>query len=312
MYMFEKSFLPLFFFFQVFITLADADSRLPDLPLSVPNPKPPVITQVVTVLEGQDLQAALTAATPGTNIDCEGTFVGNFYIPGVSSVELSGNCILRSPNTYPAFMNISATEGFGWTGNIADRAAQNWWISGITIETSGPIYHAVVISNDCDPTPQGMPSGITFSNVTVNGLYMQDGQQNGMLLDGENISLLDSEITQWQSSGILNTEANAVTIICGTGPYLFQGRVQRRLLHRGSGSKPYGAFQSNHSERHHFRGEPSDERSELDRNPLWTGQELLGIQEFRAGADLRQHDRELFSRSANRRGYTADAAHRPG
>jgi hypothetical protein len=197
----------------------------PTLPLSVPDPQPPTISQTVTVSQGQDLQAVLNAAAPGTNIVCDGLFVGNFYIPGVADVELSGTCNIQSPNTYPALMNISATEGFGWDGDVTDRAAQNWWITGITISTEGPIYHAVVISNDCDPDPAGTPSGITFSGVTVNGLYMQDGQQNGMLLDGENISLLDSQITGWQSSGILNTEANAVEIICGTGPYLFRGNT---------------------------------------------------------------------------------------
>jgi len=202
-----------------------ASSRYPTRPLSVPAPQPPVITQVVTVSQGQDLQAALTAAQPGTNIICNGTFVGNFYIPGVANVELSGSCTIQSPNTSPAFMNVSATEWYGWTGNIADRAARNWWITGINFASSGPIYHAVVISDDCDPDPAGMPSGITFSGVTVNGLYMQDGQQNGMLLDGADISVLDSQITGWQSSGTLNTEANAVEIICGTGPYLFRGNT---------------------------------------------------------------------------------------
>ena len=206
-------------------SFAASTSRYPTLPLSVPNPQPPVITQTVTVLPGGNLQAALSAAVPGTNIVCAGLFVGNFYLPGISGAELSGNCTLQSPNTSPALMNISATEGYGWVGNVADRAAQNWWITGITIESSGPIYHAVVISNDCDPNPAGMPSGITFWNVTVNGLYMQDGQQNGMLLDGANISVVNSDITQWQSSGILNTEANAITIICGTGPYLFRGNT---------------------------------------------------------------------------------------
>ena len=203
--------------------LAAPPSRFPTLPLSVPNPQPPVITKVVTVSEGQDLQAALSAAQPGTSIICEGVFVGNFYIPGVSDVELSGNCTLQSPNTGPALMNISATGGYPWVGNVADRAAKNWWITGISFASSGPIYHAVLISNDCDPNPAGMPSGITFSGVTVNGLYMQDGQQNGMLLDGANISVLGSQITQWQSSGTLNVEANAIEIICGTGPYLFKG-----------------------------------------------------------------------------------------
>jgi len=207
------------------VQMAWPSTRTPTLPLSVPNPQPPVITQTITVSTGQDLQAALSAVTPGTNIDCEGYFIGNYYIPGVSNVELSGDCTIQSPNTSPALMNTSATEGFGWVGNVADRAAQNWWITGITIASSGPIYHAVVISNDCDTNPAGMPSNITFDGVIVNGLYMQDGQQNGLLLDGSNISLLDSQITQWQSSGTLNTEANAVEIICGTGPYLFRGNT---------------------------------------------------------------------------------------
>jgi hypothetical protein len=212
-----------FIFFSY--SLFAGSSRYPALPLSVPNPEPPIITQIVTVSQGEDLQAVLSGAVPGTNIVCAGLFVGNFYIPGVANVELSGTCNIQSPNTSPAFMNISATEGFGWTGNVSDRAAQNWWITGITISTQGPVYHAVVIENDCDPNPAGTPSGITFSGVTVNGLYMQDGQQNGMLLDGENISLLDSQVTGWQSSGILSTEANAVEIICGTGPYLFHGNT---------------------------------------------------------------------------------------
>jgi hypothetical protein len=195
------------------------------LPLSVPAPHPPVITQTVKVSEGENFQAALNAAATGMNIECSGLFIGNFYIPGVSGVEISGTCTLQSPNTSPALMNISATEGFGWKGNAADRAATNWWITGITIATSGPIYHAVSINNDCDADAAGMPSGITFSNVTVNGIHMADGQQNGMYLDGANISVIDSQVTQWQSSGTLLPEANAIEIICGTGPYLFRGNT---------------------------------------------------------------------------------------
>ena len=199
--------------------------HIPERPSIVPALRPFVITRTVEVTDGQDFQAALEAATPGTNISCAGLFTGNFYIPGTSDVEISGSCTLRSPNTSPALMNISATEGFGWKGNIADRAAKNWYITGISIASSGPIYHAVVISDDCDPNPLGMPTGIAFVGVTVNGLAMQDGQQNGMLLDGANISVVDSQITQWQSSGMLLPEANAVEIICGTGPYLFSGNT---------------------------------------------------------------------------------------
>jgi hypothetical protein len=209
--------------------ILDAQSRLklaaPKLPLHVPSTNAPKVARTMKVNAGEDFQAVLNAAGPGTNIVCNGVFVGNFYLPGTSDVEISGNCTLQSPNTYPALMNISATEGFGWTGNVSDRAARNWFITGITIASSGPIYHAVVISDDCDPNPAGMPSGITFSGVTVNGMYMMDGQQNGMLLDGANISVIDSQITQWQSSGMLLPEANAIEIICGTGPYLFRGNT---------------------------------------------------------------------------------------
>jgi hypothetical protein len=207
------------------VSTFDLYAQAPARPKSVPAPRPPSIARKIAVGATQDFQAALNAATPGTNIVCSGLFIGNFYLPAISNVEISGTCTLQSPNTSPALMNISATEGFGWVGNIADRAATNWWITGITIASSGPIYHAVVISNDCDPNPAGMPSGITFSNVTVNGLYMFDGQQNGMLLDGADISVLDSQITQWQSSGTLLPEANAIEIICGTGPYLFRGNT---------------------------------------------------------------------------------------
>ncbi len=195
------------------------------LPLHTPNPQPPPITRIVGVAPPMDFQAALSSVTPGTNLVCSGVFIGNFIFPDVSGVELSGTCTLQSPNTMPALANISATNGAGWRGVITDRAVSDWWITGITIASSGPIFHAVMISNDCDPTPAGMPSGITFSDVTVNGIPMADGQQNGLYLDGANISVLNSSVQHWQSAGLLNVEAQGIEVICGTGPYLFRGNT---------------------------------------------------------------------------------------
>jgi hypothetical protein len=265
----------------------------PALPARTPAPVRPAVKRTVYVVSPANLQAALSATLPGDDLVCEGVWTGNFTLPpgGPAILEAGPNgCKIISPNTQPALCNISETCGIGWRGNKPDRAIHDWWLQGLEITTSGPqgIYDAVMIADDCDPDPTGMPARITLDAMNIHGQTNTDSQQNGIYADGTWISVLNSRVTDWQSSGTLLSEANGIKSVCGVGPYLMEGNYieasSQGIFFAAPGVSPTGVS---------WMQTPSDitiNNNVITRSEAWIGMNWV----FKNGFECKNCERVLF------------------
>lgn len=265
----------------------------PALPIHTPAPVRPTVKRTVHVVSPANLQEVLSAVKPGDDVICEGSWTGNFTLPpgGPAILEAGpAGCTLISANTSPALCNISETCGVGWRGMKADRAIHDWWLQGLQITTSGPqgIYDALMISDDCDPDPAGMPDRITIDDANIHGQFNIDSQQNGIYVDGEWISVLNSRITDWQSSGSLLSEANGIKSVCGVGPYLLQGNYieasSQGIFFAAPGVSPNGQSWTLTA------SDITVNTNQITRNPAWIGKNWV----FKNGFECKNCERVLF------------------
>lgn len=212
-------------------TPASGPAALPELPRVTPSAAMPTVTRSVRVAAGADLQAAINAAAPGTEIilDAGATFVGPFYLPPKSG---DGWIVIRSSGTMPApgtrvtpasapqMARILATgTAYGLTTQLG---ARRYRLVGLEITADPSVRETYSLVNlgdhSAENTEAAEPSQLVLDRVYIHGSPTLDFQRCVLLNAGET-AIVDSWLSECHGSW---QDSQAIMGWNGTGPYLIE------------------------------------------------------------------------------------------
>lgn len=194
---------------------------IPAPPLTF-TPVDPVVNKSVAVAHGGDLQAALNAATAGTEVVMANgsAFVGNYVYSGRGAIVLRCDtvptgkvgpnnlptCRIESPNSEAALRTGSGASQLRVTGvEFASNVSEN--------------YGIVVLGRGDETTLAAMPSDIALDRVWIHS--SATGQtRRCVAFNGIRLAITDSWLSDCHTKGF---DAQGVGGWNGPGPFLIAG-----------------------------------------------------------------------------------------
>lgn len=183
-----------------------------------------------------DFQKALDEANYGTiiELDADSEYKGSFRLPyktGEGWIIIRSSAMSKLPKANQRistsdqiFMpKIITTHVAGLPAIFTEHAAHHYRFIGIEITASLNVknsYGLVMLGNGYNATAQSkldqMPDHIIFDRCYIHGHDEADIMKFGVRLDGSNLGIIDSYVSQFHSIGY---DAQAVTGFNGTGPF---------------------------------------------------------------------------------------------
>jgi hypothetical protein len=227
---------------------ANEDPFASPVRVQVDTTRPEFDGQVIAVEAGDDLQAAIDAASPGDVIELEpgAVFTGAFVLPvkdnpdsrwilirtaGVQppegkridpSVHAGTMAVIQSPerNTAPAIKTTSGSSHYRFE-NLAVRAHQD------STEFKHRVYNLVYLShsenvNSTTLTLEHLPHHIVFDRVLAYG-NPRIGTRRGFTLNGRHLAVINSHLTEFKERG---ADSQAIGGWSGSGPF----RIENNFL----------------------------------------------------------------------------------
>lgn len=243
-------------------------AEMPRVWLSYSYPTKTGVT--INVPNGGDLQAALNSSRRGDEIDCSGTFTGNYVLPakaGTGWIVLKGaNCRLQTPNSAPALATAAA--------------AGQWWLQGIEVTATGSayVYDLVALGEGgyTQTTTASVPQDLVLERVYIHG-QPSTQMSRCIALNSGRTAIVDSRITECHAKGF---DAQAIGGWNGPGPYRITGNVLQGagigLLLGGGDPKVAGTVPSDIEIRRNWISKPVAWKG-TGSGTVWTAKYLLEI-----------------------------------
>jgi PKD repeat protein len=182
----------------------------------------------IYVNAGGDLQAALNAASPGSQIVLESgaTFTGNFTLPAKSGnswitvrtsnlagIPAEGTRVL--PQAHASSMPKIVTRN-NMAAMTAARRAGYYRFIGVEFTTTSSInYNIIRLGDDQETDANNLPSNIILDRCYIHGIPTGDSRR-GVTLNSRSTAIIDSHISEIHQLG---ADTQAIGGWNGPGPY---------------------------------------------------------------------------------------------
>jgi PKD repeat protein len=182
----------------------------------------------INVRAGGDLQAAINAASPGSEIVLESgaTFIGNFTLPAkagtawitirtsnLAGIPAEGTRIL--PHVHVSNMPKIVTRN-NMAAMTAARRAQYYRFIGVEFTTTSSInYNIIRLGDDEETDANNLPSNIILDRCYIHGIATGDSRR-GVTLNSRSTAVIDSHISEIHQLG---ADTQAIGGWNGPGPY---------------------------------------------------------------------------------------------
>jgi hypothetical protein len=178
----------------------------------------PSVPTTIFVAPGQDLQAMMTGAEPGTVIELQAgaTYLGNFESPSKIALVTKGTEDLVgrriTPADLPRLATLTSTNNQpSWR---TQGAADGCTIARIALECVDSRGTALAVGTGAETALEQLPKGVRISQVLVQGGLT--GLKRGIALHGQDIAVEDSHIDGCRIAG---QDSQAIWVNNGPGPF---------------------------------------------------------------------------------------------